>query len=390
MRKICIFTSSRAEWGLLRAVADEIRRTEGLYLQVLVSGAHLSGAFGMTVSEIESDDIKISEQVDILKFDDTPTGICRTMGLALEKYGEALERLRPDLLVVLGDRYETFCVSAAAQIIRIPVAHIHGGEITEGAVDEAFRHSITKMSHLHFPSCAEHRRRIIQLGEDPARVFDVGSLGIEHIHKTALAGREELEKTIGFSLDRPFFLVTFHPVTLEYSTAVDQVNILLSAFEQFPGHNLLFTKANADPDGRAINERIAEYAASRPERCCLVDSMGMVSYLSAMKICAAVVGNSSSGILEAPALGIPTVNIGDRQKGRLRVGSIVDCAPERDAIAAALNRVMSPSFRNGLAGLVHPCDKAGTAEAIVNILACAKLDGLLKKAFHNVPFEECQ
>ena len=388
MRKICIFTSTRAEWGLLRGVADEIRRTEGLRLQVLVSGTHLSGAFGLTVSEIESAGVEISERVDILKFDDTPTGVCQTMGLALGKYGEALDRLRPDLLVILGDRYESLCAAAAAQILRIPVAHVHGGETTEGAVDEAFRHSITKMAQLHFPSCAAYRRRIVQLGEDPARVFDVGSLGIENIRQMAVAGREALEQAIGFSLARPFFLVTFHPVTLENSTAAAQVEALLSAFADFPDHNVLFTKANADPDGRAINARIEAYANAHPERCRLVASLGLGLYLSAMKICAAVVGNSSSGILEAPALGIPTVNIGDRQKGRLRVASIVDCDPEREAIVAALNRVLSKPFREGLEGLVHPCDQAGTARKIVRILSRADLGGLLKKAFHDVPFEE--
>ena len=388
MRRICIFTSTRAEWGLLRGVADEIRRMEGLRLQVLVSGAHLSEAFGTTISEIENAGVEISERVDVLKFEDTPIGICRTMGLALEKYGETLNRLRPDLLVVLGDRYETFCVAAAAQILRIPVAHIHGGEVTEGAVDEAFRHSITKMAHLHFPTCAEHRRRIIQLGEAPERVFAVGSLGIENIRQMAMAGREELEKTLGFPLARPFFLATFHPVTLENSTAAEQVDALLSAFEEFPGYNVLFTKANADPDGRAINERIGAHAAAHPERCRLVASLGLRLYLSAMQHCAAVVGNSSSGILEAPALGVPTVNVGDRQKGRLRVASIVDCEPEREAIVAALRRVLSEPFRAGLAGMVHPGDKPGTAKNIVQILASADLDGVLKKSFHDVAFGE--
>lgn len=388
MRRICIFTSTRAEWGLLRGVADEIRRMEGLRLQVLVSGAHLSEAFGTTISEIENAGVEISERVDVLKFEDTPIGICRTMGLALEKYGETLNRLRPDLLVVLGDRYETFCAAAAAQILRIPVAHIHGGEVTEGAVDEAFRHSITKMAHLHFPTCAEHRRRIIQLGEAPERVFDVGSLGIENIRQMAMAGREELEKTLGFPLARRFFLATFHPVTLENSTAAEQVDALLSAFEEFPEYNVLFTKANADPDGRAINERIGAHAAAHPERCRLVASLGLRLYLSAMQHCAAVVGNSSSGILEAPALGVPTVNVGDRQKGRLRVASIVDCEPEREAIVAALRRVLSEPFRAGLAGMVHPGDKPGTAKNIVQILASADLDGVLKKSFHDVAFGE--
>jgi GDP/UDP-N,N'-diacetylbacillosamine 2-epimerase (hydrolysing) len=384
MRKICIFTSTRAEWGLLRGLADAIRRSDSLKLQLLVSGAHLSERFGMTVSEIEGDGFDISERVDILKFDDTPAGICETMGLALKSYGEALERLHPGLLVILGDRYEAFCAAAAAQILRIPAAHIHGGETTEGAVDEAFRHSITKMAHLHFPSCEEYRRRIIQLGEHPSRVFNVGALGIENIRKISLMSRAELEASIQFKLNKPFFLVTFHPVTLEDATAGVQFNELLSALEQFPEHKIIFTKANADADGQVINGKIDAYASARPERCLAVASLGLRRYLSAMSLCNAVVGNSSSGILETPVFGIPTVNIGDRQKGRLRTPSIIDCKPDCESVVSAIQKALDPRFRACLENVNHPCEKPGTARVIVNVLETISLEGILKKTFFDM------
>lgn len=384
MRKICIFTSTRADWGLQRGVAELIRQTDGLQLQLLVSGSHLSERFGMTIREIETDGFAVDEQVDILQFDDSPNGVCKSMGLALSGYGEALERLRPDLLVILGDRYESFCAAAAAQIHRIPLAHIHGGETTEGAVDEAFRHSITKMAQLHFPSCEDYRRRIIQLGEDPSRVFNVGALGLENIRQLSLMGRNELEASIGFKLDRPFFLVTFHPVTLEHATSAEQFDELLSALEQFPDHKIIFTKANADTDGQVVNDRIDAYAALHPERCLAFASLGLVRYLSAMTICDAVVGNSSSGILETPALGLPTVNIGDRQKGRIRTPSILDCTPESSAITAAIQEASDPRFRDSIKGMPHPCEQENTAAQIVEKLLEANLDGLLKKTFYDL------
>ena len=388
MRKICIFTSTRADWGLQRGVAELIGQSDELQLQLLVSGSHLSEKHGMTVREIEADGFVADAQVEILSFNDTPSGICKSMGEALGGYGEALGELRPDLLVVLGDRYESFCVAAAAQIQRIPIAHIHGGETTEGAVDEAFRHSITKMAHLHFPACEEYRRRIIQLGEDPAQVFNVGALGLENIRKISLMDREELFQSIQFRLDRPFFLVTFHPVTLENATSGEQFDELLAALDQFPDHGIVFTKANADTDGQIINDRIDAYAKARPERCLAVSSLGLRRYLSAMKICDAVVGNSSSGILETPALGIPSVNIGDRQKGRIRTPSIIDCKPNQDAIATALQKALDPEFKNSLQGMIHPCEQEDTAGQIVEKVGQINLDGLLKKSFYDLDGHE--
>ena len=384
MRKICIFTSTRAEWGLQQGLAKLIRDAELLQLQLLVSGSHLSAKLGMTIDEIEAAGFQVDERVDILKFDDSPIGTCQTMGLALSAYGEALQRLSPDLIVILGDRYESFCLAAAAQVLRIPLAHIHGGETTEGAIDEAFRHSITKMAQIHFPSCEVYRNRVIQLGEDPTNVFNVGALGIENIRKIQCLTRAELEASLQFSLQAPFFLVTFHPVTLEHATAGLQLQQLFYALDRFPDHQIIFTKANADTEGQVINEMIDTYSASNPERCLAVASLGLKRYLSAMKICSAVVGNSSSGILEAPILKVPTVNIGDRQKGRLRVESILDCEADANAISQAIETALSERFRRLNRDLVHPSNQADTARSIVRRLEVVDLRDIIKKSFYGI------
>jgi UDP-hydrolysing UDP-N-acetyl-D-glucosamine 2-epimerase len=384
MRKICIFTSTRADWGLLHGVAEEIRGHEDIELQLLVSGSHLSAKFGMTVSEIEDAGFDVTTRVDVLKYDDSAQGVCRTMGVALPGYSDALAEMKPDLVVVLGDRYETLCVAVAAHVLQIPLAHIHGGETTEGAVDESFRHSITKMSQIHFPACKAYRQRVIQLGEQPDRVFDVGALGVENIRKISLIDREALEASLGFPLDQPFFLVTFHPVTLERATAGDQIDELFAALNQFPEHRVIFTKANADTDGEVINARIDSYVAEFPDRCMAVASLGLIRYLSAMKFCAAVVGNSSSGILEAPSMKVPTVNIGDRQKGRVRAPSVVDCEPERVSIKNTLDVVLDAGFREGIQGMDSPFEKCDTAAEIVKVSASIELGGLLKKSFYNL------
>ena len=384
-RKICVYTSTRAEYGLLRRVMQEIQATEPLQLQILASGTHLSPEFGMTIQEIQADCFKPDETIEILLSGDTPTAICKSMGLAMIGYGEALQRLKPDMVVVLGDRFETFCMAAAAQVCRVPLTHIHGGETTEGAIDEAFRHSITKMSHLHFASCEAYRQRIIQLGEAPDRVFNVGALGVENIRRTPLMERNELAKSIGFNLEKPYFLVTFHPVTLENSTSKEQFQALLDAMDTFPEYNVIFTKANADTDGRVINHLIDEYAEKRPERCFVVASLGSLRYLSAMKYATAVIGNSSSGIVEAPSFKIPTVNICDRQKGRVRAGSVIDCEPSAAEIKAAIKEGISLEFQQALKSSKNPYEKSGTASEIVSTFVAFDPAGLLKKKFYNIP-----
>ena len=388
MRKICIFTSTRAEWGLQQGLAELIRDADNLQLQLLVSGSHLSAKLGMTIDEVEAAGFHIDERVDILKFGDSPIGICQTMGLALSGYGEALQRLSPDLLVILGDRYESFCLAAAAQVLRIPIAHIHGGETTEGAVDEAFRHSITKMAQIHFTSCEVYRNRVMQLGEAPESVFNVGALGIENIRKIQCLTRAELEASLQFSLQAPVFLVTFHPVTLEHATAGAQVQQLFDALDRFPEHQIIFTKANADTDGQVINEMIDRFAAINPQRCLAVASLGLKRYLSAMKICSAVIGNSSSGILEAPIFKVPSVNIGDRQKGRLRVKSILDCKADTNAISQAIETALTESFRHDIRDLIHPSEQADTAQKIVRMLATVDLQGIIKKSFHDIKADD--
>ena len=385
-RKICFYTSTRAEYGLLRSVMQEIRAADTLQLQILASGMHLSPEFGMTIQEIRADGFEPDEAIEILLSGDTPAAICKSMGLAMIGYGEALQRLKPDLVVVLGDRFETFCIAAAAQVCRVPLAHIHGGETTEGAIDEAFRHSITKMSHLHFASCEEYRQRIIQLGEAPERVFNVGALGVENIRRMPLLERNELSEAIRFNLEKPYYLVTFHPVTLENSTAEEQFQALLDALDAFPEYNVIFTKANADTDGRVINRRIDEYAEKRPERCLAVSTLGVHLYLSAMKYATVVLGNSSSGIIEAPSFKIPTVNIGDRQKGRIQAAGILNCSPDADAIRQTIGRALSPAFQENLSGITNPYDRPGTCSNIVRLLETTDIFGIAKKTFHDVRF----
>lgn len=381
MRDVCVFTSSRADFGLLRPVMTLIRESIDLRLRLLVSGGHLSPEFGLTITEVREAGFTIDEEVEIVVSADTPTAICSSMGLALVGFGRALARLDPRVLLVLGDRYETLCASMAAQVCCVPVAHIHGGETSQGAMDEAFRHAITKMSQLHFASCEVHRQRVIQLGEQPSYVFNVGALGVENARRIALMNRQEVASATGLPVDRPFLLVTFHPVTLERATAAVQCKALLEALDAFTDHAVLLTRSNADVDGRAINEALEDYGQAYPHRTVVAASLGMRTYLSAMSHADAVVGNSSSGLLEAPAFRVPTVNIGDRQKGRIRAASVIDCAPKADAIVEAIRTALSEEFRRSLAGMIHPCEQPGTATRIVRQLCDTPLDGILKKPF---------
>ena len=384
MRKICVFTGTRAEFGLLRWVMQGIQDSPDLTLQIVATGMHLSPEFGMTIQEIRSAGFEPNETIEILLSGDTPTAVCKSMGLGLISYGEAFERLRPDILVVLGDRFEAFCAAAAACVFRIPVAHIHGGELTRGAMDEAFRHAITKMSHLHFTSTEEYKKRVIQLGENPDHVFNVGALGVEAIRNIRLLTLPELEEDISFMLKAPCILVTFHPVTLEKNTAREQFQELLDALDELPDFRIIFTKANADTEGRIINAMIDKYVAKTKESVITFTSMGQLRYLSSMQYVDAVVGNSSSGIIEAPCFGVPTVNIGDRQKGRVRPASIIDCDPTKKSIVCALQKALSPGFRNSLSGMVHPYEKENTAESIMDIIRKSDLSKIIKKEFFDL------
>lgn len=386
MRRVAVFTGTRAEFGLLRPLLEALRHDPEMTPHLLVSGMHLSPEFGLTRTEIEEAGFAIDEAVEMLVSSDTRVGLTKSMGLALIGYGEALARLAPDLLVVLGDRFEAFCAAAAAAVLRLPLAHIHGGEATHGLIDESMRHAITKMSHLHFTSTEVYRHRVIQLGERPDRVFRVGALGIECIRRLSLLPLDEAKARLGRPLDRPFVLATFHPVTLE-TGAPEQLSRLFAALSAFPNLAVVFTLANADAEGRAVNRHIEAYAATRPDRVTAQTSLGQTLYLSLMAQAEAVVGNSSSGILEAPALGVPSVDIGDRQKGRIRPASVIHCEPETEAILEALSRALDPVFRASLAAMVNPYEGDSPSRTILGVLKDVDLVDILKKDFYDLPFE---
>ncbi|MCD4676442.1 MAG: UDP-N-acetylglucosamine 2-epimerase [Desulfobacula sp.] len=350
MRSVCVFTGTRAEYGLLQPLMAKIKKDPHLCLQILVSGMHLSSEFGMTYKLIEEQGFDINEKVEILLSSDTSAGVCKSMGLGMIEFAGALERLDPELLVVLGDRFETFSVAAAALVCNIPVAHIHGGELSLGAMDDAFRHAISKMSHLHFTCCEEYRKRVVQLGEQPDRVFNVGGLGVENIRKMTLMAEDELRKHIGLSDKDTYFLVTFHPVTLENHKTKVQFKQLLSALmeDRFKDFKMIITRANADTGGRVINHMIDEFAKENKDRVIVFSTMGQLRYLSAMKYAAVVIGNSSSGILEAPGFKIPVVNVGKRQQGRINAKNVISCACRESDIISSLEKAISPAFNQSI------------------------------------------
>lgn len=345
MRKICVVTGTRAEYGLLYWLLKEIQADTELQLQLIVTGMHLSPEFGLTFRTIEEDGFIIDAKVEMQLSSDTPVGIAKSIGLGVIGFADALERLKPDVMVVLGDRYEILAAVQAALVARIPVAHIHGGETTEGAIDESIRHAITKMSHLHFVAAEPYRTRVIQLGEHPDTVFNVGALGIENIKRLQLLDRHQLEQCINFELDTPCFLVTYHPATLGTTAPQVAMQALLDALDHFPAAKIIFTKPNSDTDGRVLGQMIDEYSQSNEGRVAVFTSMGQVRYLSALQIVDAVIGNSSSGIIEAPACNTPTVNIGDRQSGRLKANSIIDCLETTESIVSAINKALSAQFQ---------------------------------------------
>lgn len=344
MKKICVVSGTRAEYGLLKPLIKRIQDDNGLELQLVVTGMHLSPEFGLTYKEIENDGFKINEKVEILLSSDTSSGISKSMGIAMISFSEVFERLQSDMLIILGDRYEVFAVAAVAMNFKIPIAHIHGGESTEGVVDEAIRHSLTKMSYLHFTSENEYRKRVIQLGEDPKRVYNVGAISRDSISMVNLMPKEELEKEIKMKFDNKVALLTFHPTTLEKDTSKIQFNNILQALDEFRDLKVIFTKANSDLNGRIINNMIDEYVRLNKDKCICFSSLGQVRYLSAMKYCDFVIGNSSSGIIEAPFLGKPSINIGDRQKGRIQKATIINCKAEKREIEKSINTVLSNEF----------------------------------------------
>ena len=383
-RKICIVTGTRAEYGCLRWVMEGIRQSPALELQIIATGKHLSPEFGLTYREIEHDGFTIDRKVEMLLSSDTPTGLAKSMGLGLIGFGDALQQLQPDLMLVLGDRFEIFSAAAAAMVARTPIAHLHGGESTEGAIDEAIRHSITKMSHLHFVAAEEYRKRVIQLGEHPERVFLVGGLGIDNIRKLTLLDRPTLEASLGFMLGRRNLLVTYHPVTLEHATSCMQMAELLAALETLEDTHLIFTMPNADTDGRVLMDMVEQFVAEHANARAYT-SLGQMRYLSCLRHVDGVVGNSSSGLAEAPSFRKGTINIGDRQRGRLKAASVIDCSPDRQSIGTALQRLYSPAFQATLDAVRNPYGEGGASEKVVHVLQDYPLESILKKSFHDLP-----
>ncbi len=386
MKKIIsILTATRAEFGLLKPLIASLLTVKEFDVRIVVTGAHLSQEFGLTYKEIEEFGLAIDEKIEILLSSDTPTSVSKSMGLAMISFAEYFARLKPDMLVVLGDRYETLAVVMAAANQRIPIAHLYGGETTEGAIDESIRHAITKFSYLHFTSANEYRERVIQLGEDPSRVFNVGALGVENILNEKLLSKEKLSKSLDIELDKDFAVVTFHPVTLENSSAEEQARELLEALKERDDINFIVTKANADTDGRVINKLIDEYAKEHSNIFSFT-SLGLVRYLSCLKYCKMVVGNSSSGIVEAPSFNIPTINIGDRQKGRLQATSVINCMPKKNEIIEAFEYAFSKEFKDILKFTINPYGDGDTTSKIQEILIKNILNENidLKKRFYDL------
>jgi GDP/UDP-N,N'-diacetylbacillosamine 2-epimerase (hydrolysing) len=384
MRKICVITGSRAEYGLLRWIMQEIKDDPDLHLQIIATGMHLSPEFGLTYKEIELDGFRIDRKVEMLTSSDSPVGIAKSTGLGMISFADALDELSPDLIVVLGDRFEIFSAVSSALVAKIPVAHLHGGEKTEGAFDESLRHSITKMSHLHFVAAESYRQRVIQLGENPDRVFLVGGLGVDSIKRLELLGREELEASLDFKLGIKNLLITFHPVTLEKSSAQNQMGELLEALALLKDTQLIFTLPNADTDGRVLMKMVEEFVAHH-NNARAYSSLGQLRYLSCISHVDAVVGNSSSGLLEAPSFKKGTINIGDRQRGRLQAKSVINCEPKRESITNALIKLYSPEFHDSIIDAVNPYGDGAASEEVVNVLRKHSLDDLLKKTFYDLP-----
>ena len=383
-RKICVVTGTRAEYGLLHWTMKEIETIDNLQLQVVVTGMHLSPEFGLTYKQIEEDGFPIADKVEMLLSSDTPAGISKSMGVALIGFADSFEKLRPDIIVVLGDRFELLSAVSAALVARIPVAHIHGGEQTQGAFDEAIRHAITKMSHLHFTSNEQYRKRVIQLGEHPDTVFNIGATGIDNINKLKLLNRDEFEESIQFKLGEKNLLITFHPVTLENETAAEQFGELIVALRKLNNTHLIFTMPNSDTHGRVIMQMIQEFVQENSQTAVVFQSLGQLRYLSAIRFVDGVLGNSSSGIIEVPSFRIGTINIGDRQKGRIRAESVIDCEPERGAIRQAVARLYSSEFQDRLKTVVNPYDQGGAAVKIAKELSKVDLDGIIKKEFYDI------
>jgi len=386
LKKICVVTGTRADYGLLHWLMRDIGEDQELQLQIIATGMHLSKEFGRTYLEIENDGFQIDEKIDISLTSDSNLEVSKSIGIGIMKFAEVFEKIKPDMLVVLGDRFEILSTVSAAMIAKIPIAHIHGGETTEGVIDEAIRHSITKMSHLHFTATDEYRKRVVQLGENPKRVFNVGGLGVDNISKLNLLTKKQLEREIGFALGDKTILVTFHPVTLEKKSSEFQFNELLASLDDLFDTRIIFTKSNSDPDGRIINQMIDEFTKNR-KNTIAYSSMGYLNYLSTMQFVDFIIGNSSSGLLEAPSFKIATINIGDRQKGRIKAKSVIDCPPLRSQISEAIRNACSEEFKSSLGKVKNPYGAGGASRKILKVIKSTNFKQILKKTFFDIKID---
>lgn len=383
MRKICVVTGSRAEYGILKGLMKAIQNDSDLTLQVIATNQHLSKRQGETYLEIESDGFSIDFKV-YMADDEAPDNAnttAKSISRGISGLADAFDALKPDLLLILGDRFEMLAVASTALIYRIPIAHIHGGETTEGAFDDAIRHAITKMSHLHFTSTEVYRKRVIQLGEQPDRVFNVGALGVENVLNTDFMTKAELEHSLNFQLTDKCLLCTYHPATLSQMSSEDQVSNLLQALDYFQDFHIIFTYSNSDTNSRIIIKRIQEYVDFNGDRCLFIPSLGQRRYFSALKHVNAVIGNSSSGIIEVPSFGIPTLDIGDRQKGRIAAKSVIHCGYSTDEIKKGLEKVTNYQS----IGFDNPYYKKGTCNAILKVFETYPLENLIQKQFYDIP-----
>lgn len=385
MKKIAIITGTRAEFGLLSPLIDEIQNDKEMQLQLIVTAMHLSPEFGYTVDEIEKKGYKIDKKVECLLSSDSDVGITKSIGLAMIGFADALNELAPDLVVILGDRTEMLAAATTAMVANIPIAHIHGGENTEGAYDDSIRHAITKMSFLHFASTETYRKRIIQLGEHPDRVFKVGAIGLDSINNLELLNKEEFEKSIDFKLGKQNVLITFHPVTLEKNSAKEQFQVILEALVTLKDTHFIFTHANSDRSGRIINQMIEQYVSENMDIAVSFKSLGQLRYLSSLQHVDAVLGNSSSGIIEVPHFNIPTINIGDRQKGRVMAESIINTKPKKNNIIKALEKSFDDSFIAKIKNQDLQYGRGNSVKKIMKVLSIPASENL-KKSFYDIKF----
>jgi UDP-hydrolysing UDP-N-acetyl-D-glucosamine 2-epimerase len=387
-RKICVVTATRAEYGLLLPLLTQLYANPRVELQLVVTGAHLSARFGCTVQNIEEDRIPIAARVPISIDDDSAIGVTEALAATAIGIGRAFQELQPDLLVILGDRYEMLGAAQAAMLARIPIAHLHGGEATEGLIDEAIRHAITKMSHLHFVAAEAFRRRVIQLGEAPERVWTVGATGLDNIAQLSRMERAELEVELGIELRSPSFLVTHHPVTLQNGDAGTAIRTLLEVLDAYGG-TIVITGVNADPGNQALRREVEQFAARRRNRVLAVESLGTRRYLSTAAVVDVVVGNSSSGLIEAPSLGTPTVDIGDRQRGRLYAPSVIHCSEREEDIRNAVRQALTADHRTIARQRRTPYGEPGAGQRIAAIVSSHPLEGLLLKRFYDLTSSTC-